>query len=152
MTFIGSGEPFDFTLINMHLKCCDNGYSRRVASAELLYNYLNSSRASGVVNHIIVGDWNDDISDDYSVNSFNIFLEDMDNYKYVTYENAHSSSNFYDSFPSYPSFIDHIMISEDLFNEHDSSGDVQTIRLGDYITGYDPIISDHRPVVWRFIP
>ena len=44
------------------------------------------------------------------------------------------------------------MISEDLFNEHDSSGDVQTIRLGDYITGYDPIISDHRPVVWRFIP
>ena len=152
MTFIGSGEPFDFTLINMHLKCCDNGYSRRVASAELLYNYLNSSRASGVVNHIIVGDWNDDISDDYSVNSFNIFLEDMDNYKYVTYEHAHSSSNFYDSFPSYPSFIDHIMISEDLFNEHDSSGDVQTIRLGDYITGYDPIISDHRPVVWRFIP
>lgn len=152
MTFIGGDEPFDFTLINMHLKCCDNGYYRRLASAELLYNYLNSSRASGVVNHIIVGDWNDDISDDYSVNSFNIFLEDMDNYKYVTYENAHSSSNFYDSFPSYPSFIDHIMISEDLFNEHNSSGDVQTIRLGDYITGYDPIISDHRPVVWRFIP
>ena len=119
---------------------------------EALHGYLTSEKGELEQQINTTGDWNDDISDDYSVNSFNIFLEDMDNYKYVTYENAHSSSNFYDSFPSYPSFIDHIMISEDLFNEHDSSGDVQTIRLGDYITGYDPIISDHRPVVWRFIP
>ena len=43
----------------------------------------------------------------------------MDNYKYVTYENAHSSSNFLVIRSAYPSFIDHIMISEDLFNEHD---------------------------------
>jgi hypothetical protein len=43
------------------------------------------------------------------------------------------------------------MISADLF-EKEGSGDVQTIRLGDYISGYDEIISDHRPVVWRFVP
>ena len=36
--------------------------------------------------------------------------------------------------------------------EEDENGDVQTIRLGDYIAGYDEIISDHRPVVWRFTP
>ena len=82
---------------------------------------------------------------------FNIFLDDTENYKYVTYENAHSGTNIHDSYPSYPSFIDHIMISRDLF-EQAENGDVQTIRLGDYISGYDQIISDHRPVVWRFTP
>ena len=150
MTYLGQ-NAFDFTLINMHLKCCNNGYDRRKASVDILYDYLNNSVQSGIVNHIVVGDWNDDISDSYNQNSFNIFLEDNDNYRYVTYDNAHSNTNIYDSFPSYPSFIDHIMISADLF-EKDGSGDVQTIRLGDYISGYDEIISDHRPVVWRFVP
>ena len=150
MTYLGQ-NAFDFTLINMHLKCCNNGYDRRKASVDILHDYLNSSVQSGIVNHIVVGDWNDDISDSYNQNSFNIFLQDNDNYRYVTYDNAHSNTNIYDSFPSYPSFIDHIMISADLF-EKEGSGDVQTIRLGDYISGYDEIISDHRPVVWRFVP
>ena len=120
-------------------------------SSDILYEYLKNSIQLGFVNHIVVGDWNDDISDSYSQNSFNIFLEDQNSFKYVTYENALSNSNIHDSYPSYPSFIDHIMISSDLFEE-DENGDVQTIRLGDYIAGYDEIISDHRPVVWRFTP
>ena len=150
MTFLGQ-NAIDFTLINMHLKCCDNGFNRRVASSDILYDYLNSSVQAGILNHIVVGDWNDDISDPYSENSFNIFLDDTGNYKYVTYENALSGTNIHDSYPSYPSFIDHIMISKDLFDES-GDGDVQTLRLGDYISGYDEIISDHRPVVWRFTP
>ena len=150
MTFLGQ-NAIDFTLINMHLKCCDNGFNRRVASSDILYDYLNSSVQAGILNHIVVGDWNDDISDPYSENSFNIFLDDTGNYKYVTYENALSGTNIHDSYPSYPSFIDHIMISKDLFDEY-GDGDVQTLRLGDYISGYDEIISDHRPVVWRFTP
>ena len=150
MTFLGQ-NAIDFTLINMHLKCCDNGFNRRVASSDILYDYLNSSVQAGILNHIVVGDWNDDISDPHSENSFNIFLDDTENYKYVTYENALSGTNIHDSYPSYPSFIDHIMISKDLFDES-GDGDVQTLRLGDYISGYDEIISDHRPVVWRFTP
>ena len=152
MTYTGE-NPIDFTLINMHLKCCNDGFTRRVQSSEILYEYLKNSVQLGYVNHIIVGDWNDDISDSFSQNSFNIFLEDQDTFKFVTYENAHSSSNTYDSFPGFGngSFIDHIMISSDLFEEFEN-GDVQTLRLGDYISGYDEIISDHRPVVWRFTP
>ncbi len=150
MTFLGQ-NAIDFTLINMHLKCCDDGFNRRVASSDILYDYLNSSVQAGILNHIVVGDWNDDISDPYSENSFNIFLDDTENYKYVTYENALSGTNIHDSYPGYPSFIDHIMISKDLFDEF-NNGDVQTLRLGDYISGYDEIISDHRPVVWRFTP
>ena len=152
MTYLGE-NPIDFTLINMHMKCCDNGYNRRVSAAQILYEYLKNSIETGILNHIVVGDWNDDISDNYNQNSFNIFLEDQNNFKYVTYDMAHSSSNTYDSFPGYGSgsFIDHIMISCDLFEEFETS-DVQTIRLGDYISSYDDVISDHRPVVWRFTP
>ena len=103
----------------MHLKCCNDGYNRRVQSSDILYEYLKNSIQLGFVNHIVVGDWNDDISDSYSQNSFNIFLDDQDSFKYVTYENAHSNSNTYDSFPGFGSgsFIDHIMISSDLFEE-----------------------------------
>ena len=43
------------------------------------------------------------------------------------------------------------MCIRDRFEEA-KNGDVQTIRIGDYISGYDQIISDHRPVVWRFAP
>ena len=152
MTFLGQ-NAIDFTLINMHLKCCDsgNGFDRRKASSSILYDYLNLSVEAGVVNHIVVGDWNDDLSDTYTENSFNIFLDDSDNYKYVNYDYANSGYNTAVSYPSYSSFIDHIMISKDLFEEADN-GDIQTIRLGDYISGYDQIISDHRPVVWRFTP
>ena len=152
MTYTGE-KSMDFTLINMHLKCCNDGFNRRVQSSDILYEYLKNSIQLGFVNHIVVGDWNDDISDSYSQNSFNVFLDDQDSFKYVTYENAHSSSNTYDSFPGFGSgsFIDHIMISSDLFEEFETS-DVQTIRIGDSISGYDEVISDHRPVVWRFTP
>ena len=55
LTFLGE-TPFDFTLINMHLKCCDDGFDRRVASASILHEYLNSSVNSGIMNHIVVGE------------------------------------------------------------------------------------------------
>ena len=150
--FIFQGEPsIEFTIINIHLKCCDDGFDRRHASAELLYNYLLESSTAGVVNQIVAGDWNDDISDNANVNSFNMFINDTSNFRFVTWDLANSDSDVYDSYPSYPSFIDHILISSDLFDEN-NDGDVQTIRLGDYISGYDEIISDHRPIVWRFSP
>lgn len=150
MTFLGD-KSIDFTLINLHLKCCNNGFNRRVASAELLHSFLLESSAAGVVNQIVVGDWNDDISDNPSVNSFTIFLNDTLNFSFMTWDLANAESDVFDSYPGYPSFIDHILISSDLFDEA-GSGDVQTMRLGDYISNYDELISDHRPVVWRFKP
>lgn len=150
--FIFQGEPsIELTIINIHLKCCDDGFHRRRASAELLYSYLLESSSNGIANQIVAGDWNDDISDNANINSFNFFINDTSNFRFVTWDLANSDSDVYDSYPSYPSFIDHILITKDLFDE-DSNGDVQTIRLGDYISGYDEIISDHRPVLWRFNP
>ena len=144
-------QPFDINLINVHLKCCDNGYNRRLSSVQLLHEYLLQSTSLGLVNTIVAGDWNDDLSDPYAVNAFNTFIDDQDNFRYVTWDLANSDSDLYDSFPGYPSFIDHILISSDLFDEAENS-DVQTIRLGDYISNYDQLISDHRPVAWRFTP
>ena len=38
------------------------------------------------------------------------------------------------------------------YQDEANLGEVQTLRLGDYITQYDATISDHRPVLFRFIP
>jgi|ETN07SMinimDraft_1059922.scaffolds.fasta_scaffold14637_2 endonuclease/exonuclease/phosphatase family metal-dependent hydrolase len=150
MTFT-DGQETDFTLINVHLKCCGSGFSRRKASAELLHQYLIELKEDGTSNQIVAGDWNDDISDSPSVNSFNMFIEDSNNFNFVTWDLANAASNINDSYPSYPSFIDHILISNGFFDEA-NLGEVQTLRLGDYITQYDATISDHRPVFFRFIP
>ena len=51
------------------------------------------------------------------------------------------------SFPGWPSHLDHILITNELFN---SNYIVSTLKLDDYMIGgwgkYDADISDHRPV------
>ena len=58
------------------------------------------------------------------------------------------------SYPKEPyvSFLDHIMVSEDLLPRR-SVYDIQTILMGDFMGGYDiyeAYISDHRPVLLSF--
>ena len=59
-----------------------------------------------------------------------------------------SGSPAYWSFPSWPSHLDHILISNELF---ELGYDTQTLLIGedfyqDYPNSYDSYISDHRPV------
>ena len=61
-----------------------------------------------------------------------------------------SSGNW--SYPSWPSHLDHILITNELFDEFDNTGStVQTIHIEDYFEegwrDYEKYISDHRPVV-----
>jgi len=58
------------------------------------------------------------------------------------------------SYPTWPSHLDHILITNELFNNLDS-GDIQTIKIDQYLNGgwseYDYNISDHRPVFMRLV-
>ena len=59
-----------------------------------------------------------------------------------------------DYYPNEPyvSFLDHIMVSEQLL-PRGADYDVRTILMGDYMGGYDiyeAYISDHRPVLLSF--
>ncbi|RPG03819.1 MAG: hypothetical protein CBE06_000440 [Pelagibacteraceae bacterium TMED246] len=142
-----------YIIINVHYKCCGNGtiesdywdeeYRRQQATYHLK-SYIDNNFSNE--NVVIVGDFNDDISEEVSKNVFYEFLNDPDNYFFTdTYIAEGSSENW--SFPSYPSHLDHILVTNELFID---SINTFTIKLDDYMIGgfqkYDNYISDHRPV------
>ena len=134
-------------IINVHYKCCDGSESRRLAASNLLYNYINSNLDSEKV--IVLGDFND-LLNDSGINIFEPFLNDND-YSFADYKIA-ISSNEYWSFPNWPSHLDHILITNELFSNVISTN---TVLIDYSINGgfstYDYYISDHRPVGIRLL-
>ena len=57
-----------FEMVNLHLKCCDNGFEQRVAASEILSDYINEKTENNV-SLIIAGDYNDSLTDSPSNNS-----------------------------------------------------------------------------------
>jgi len=146
------GNLFDFNLIILHLKS-GSGWKeidRRRAAACSLKNYIDGKVAiEEEKDYIVAGDWNDEIDDTEEENSFNVFIADSINYKFLTWPLA--GNQYYASWPHSPyySLIDHILISKDCFDEFDN-GSIETLRLDDDIINYFQIISDHRPVMAKF--
>ena len=140
-------------VINNHFKAfggAENEAERRIAS-EKIENYINEYLED--LNVIVLGDLNDELNDEESVNVFQNFIIDSTNYKFVDMDIAYSSSSNW-SYPSWPSHLDHILITNELFDEFKNEGSsVQTIRLEEYFdngwTEYENYISDHRPVGLR---
>ncbi len=132
-------------LINIHLKCCNDGEERRAIASQLLKDYIDTNLANEAT--ILLGDFNDEIDDEMT--PFTNFIEDNANYKFADMEIATGSSEFW----SYPSFgpegshIDHILISDELFN---LEVETKTLTLGDCISRYDYNVSDHLPVMSTF--
>ena len=75
-----------------------------------------------------------------------MIINDSDNYFFADLEIAEGSSSEW-SFPNWPSHLDHILITNELF---DNNSYIETIRIDDFMDGgfseYDQNISDHRPV------
>ena len=93
---------------------------------------------------------NDELNDD-GVNVFQNFIDDSINYMFVDMDIANGPSTNW-SYPGRPSHLDHILISNELFDEFYNAGStVQTIPAEDYLEGgwsdYEKYVSDHRPVV-----
>ncbi len=147
-----------FVLINNHLKCCGNGYIddfdpedeevRRQNASNLLKVYIDNNHPND--NVILLGDLNDLLTDDPNNNVFQNFFDDADNFRFVDMDIAEGNS-FNWSYPSWPSHLDHILISNELFDEFmQADSEVETIKIDDYMDGgfwaYEEDISDHRPV------
>jgi endonuclease/exonuclease/phosphatase family metal-dependent hydrolase len=146
-TLIQRGD-FQFELINLHMKCCDDGIARREEACQILYEYLTIEADSNI---IVVGDWNDDFSSASGRRTLKPFLENPQQFRFVTEEMTLSSDNSWDSYPSWPSFIDHILIGKALFDE-DINAVTATLRLDKTFSDYFAVFSDHRPVFWQFSP
>ena len=62
-----------------------------------------------------MGDFNDELIDTNNV--FEIFFDNFDQYLFADYSMAEESNPWqYWSFPTYPSHIDHVLISNELFD------------------------------------
>ncbi len=152
MNFMGQ----QYFIINNHFKCCGDGIldindnsdeeNRRYNAINLLKEYVDTNLSNK--NVIILGDFNDDLADAEPNNVFEKILNDKDHYFFVDFDIANSSSSEW-SFPSWPSHLDHILISDELFSAF-SSDNIETIKIDNYLQSgwieYDNNISDHRPV------
>ena len=133
----------DYVLINIHYKCCDGSEERRLQASVILKNYIDENFSD--FNVIVVGDFNDNLIDDENV--FIPFLTDSTNYMFTDYSIAQGNS-FQWSFPTYPSHIDHILVSSELF---DNVYNTEVLLIDqwffDGFSDYNLFVSDHRPIV-----
>ena len=136
---------FEVTLINVHLKALNEGKARRIDASKKLKSYIDENLSDKPV--IILGDFNDEIDEKFSGgDAFANFINDPSNYKFADQEIEEGSSANW-SYPSYPSHLDHILITNELFSKLSST---QTIKLSSCASNYSYQASDHRPVMARF--
>ena len=147
----------NYIIINNHFKCCGDGvlninqYSdeenRRLQAVNFLKQYIDNTHSNKRV--ILLGDLNDELTD-YPVNNvFQDFIIDNNNYLFTDIQIAQGSSTDW-SYPTWPSHLDHILITNELFGDFQNPNSlVSVIRVDDYMgswSNYDNNVSDHRPV------
>jgi len=153
-----------YIIINNHLKCCGDGYlepnnpwdeeTRRLDACNLLDQYIADNYPDEKV--IVLGDLNDILTDSPANNVFQSFLDNPYEYFFVDMEIAEGSSSNW-SYPTWPSHLDHILITDELFDEYENEdSETQTIKLDDYFEegwyDYDYNVSDHRPIGLKIKP
>ncbi len=137
------------TLLNIHLKAQESGNTdeqRREEASKLLKLYIDTNLHTE--NVLVLGDFNDLLSDPASENVFQNFIDDANNYKFTDMDIALGSSAYW-SYPSWPSHLDHLLITNELFGKHQATN---TLRIDQCESNYDRNVSDHRPMLIRFNP
>lgn len=132
----------DILLVNNHLKAMDGkeNETRRRKASILLKTWADKKHSDE--NIVILGDLNDEITDSPSQNVFQAFIDDQKNYSFADMKIAKMQKKKW-SYPSFPSHIDHILISDELF---DNLEDVYTYTFNECDRRYKTVISDHYPV------
>lgn len=162
-----NGVTKDLSIIDVHLKCCgdnivemgneDDEEYRRYRACEILHNYVIGTL--NTENVIVAGDWNDAIQESETTNVFQVFIDDSTNFKFADWDIATGDAGNW-SWQGWDSYydkihFDHILINKNLIDELNNS-EVMTIKLDEYFNNgskeYKENVSDHRPVLWKFIP
>tara|TARA_Y100001935_G_scaffold235273_1_gene219121 strand:+ start:88 stop:1041 length:954 start_codon:yes stop_codon:yes gene_type:complete len=145
----------EYVVVNVHYKCCGDGTLeneisndeeyRRFQSSKYLKEFIDNEFYDQSV--IILGDFNDNINDDINNNIFIEFINDNDNYYFADTDIANGSTSNW-SFPTWPSHLDHILVTNELFNSYNNDM-IFTLKIDNYVgwNFYETYISDHRPVI-----
>ncbi len=177
-SYKGSDDPFPrkplileilfmdetYFFINNHLKAGGDGYldlsdpedeeTRRHNACVLLEEYIVDELPDE--NVILLGDLNDDLADSTTNNVFQAFLNQPDDYLFTDMDIARGSPAYW-SFPNWPSHLDHLLITSELFDEFENeNSEITTLIFDEYFWNgwddYDYYISDHRPVGLKLMP
>lgn len=130
-------------VINNHLKAFGDAKSqgRRKVAMQLLKGWIDTNHPNDKV--IVLGDLNDEITDTPTQNVFQNFIDDSANYKFADMKIAQPQNKAQWSYPSFPSHIDHILITNELFNNVEN---IYTYIFRKCDKDYNQVISDHYPV------
>ncbi|HEY5824633.1 MAG TPA: choice-of-anchor J domain-containing protein, partial [Cyclobacteriaceae bacterium] len=137
-------------VIDIHAKSGSTlaDYNRRKYDVNVLRDSLNTHYAGS--NIILLGDFNDDVDESISEgaeSSYTSFVNDIYNFNTLTYS---LSQNGASSFPNSSSFLDHIIVSNELTDSYiENSIQVEDARI--FISNYMNTTSDHLPVSARFL-
>ncbi|ANQ51633.1 hypothetical protein MY04_4291 [Flammeovirga sp. MY04] len=147
--FLNKVNNQTFILINLHLKCCGDATSkhRREEASRRLKAFIDENYPNDRV--LVVGDYNGELYPTYS-SQFSNFIDDANNYAFADMDQAKSSEWLDKSYPSWRpngSHIDHILMTNEWFNQFQKS---YTVTLDQCSDDYDPKVSDHRPVMTVF--
>ena len=135
----------EIIVINNHFKAMsgqENEDRRREACIKL-NGYIQENHLNDMV--IVLGDLNDELIDIEENNVFQIFLDNPEQYRFTDMDIA-EGSEYYWSYPTWPSHIDHVMVTNEFYN---AGLHTKTLRIDDSYNSweeYDENISDHRPV------
>lgn len=130
-----------FEVVNVHLKCCDGSEDRRRKALGLIKEKMDTDWSQQPV--VVLGDFNDELVDEDNI--YEAFLNDPNNYTFTTLPIAQGSASQW-SFPSWPSHLDQILITDELFHLEITT---ETLRFSECFAGYPSLVSDHRPVMMR---
>jgi Family of unknown function (DUF5689)/Secretion system C-terminal sorting domain/Endonuclease/Exonuclease/phosphatase family len=139
--------------VGMHAKAntapTDISYYRRQLDIRVLKDKMDQLYPN--IPFVVMGDFNDDI--DVSIynaafeSTYKNFVDDVADYRFLTGQTSLTDRK--KSTVAFNEMIDHIMISNEMFNAYESS----SARVGTpdlYIPSYGSSTSDHYPVMARF--
>lgn len=154
------GSKSTYYAISIHAKANTNdyreSYQRRQKAAEGLYHYLQEEKPDA--NIILLGDYNDDVDqsiyyeeqDDekiYQETPYDEFVNDSQNFEVIT---KTLSDNGVSASINYEDIIDHITMSNELFDNY-IEGSAKVYKAAQsYVSDYEETTSDHLPVWVQF--
>jgi len=160
-TFEGNTEKFYAVVIHGKANTGDNdaeyreSYDRRKKAAEGLYYYLKDEKPDA--NIIVLGDYNDDVDEsiyydnqgNHEQTPYYQFVNDSNNFEVLSKKLSDSgeSASVNDN---YDDIIDHITISNELFDNYVQNSTAVYKAPQDYIDNYGNTTSDHLPVWAKF--
>jgi endonuclease/exonuclease/phosphatase family metal-dependent hydrolase len=147
----GVHAPLSLSLIGVHLKAgvTTDDRARRVEALSKMETYLRGQVDGGYEDELVVlGDFNEVVTDAASQAVFGPLYTDTTRYKLQTAAYAQAGGITYLGFGGRG--LDHILTTAGLDAELANGGELVVLRLDQLFGGYDPLLSDHLPVVLKF--